>query len=125
MGKIKQRINTHCPEGGKTIYKGEGEWFAISDKISIKILHQDFESKIQSALWRLKPGAVIPGHRHHHDEECLVMEGDIRIGQHKLSSGDFHLMHGGSYHPDLVSDHGALLYLRHDMHENLTGAIHQ
>lgn len=118
---IKNRLSGECPDGGSTIRASITEWFALNDKISIKILHQDHEKKIQTAIWKLKPGAVITAHRHSNDEECLVLEGSVNIGNHTLHAGDYHIMNQGSYHSDLSSEHGALLFLKHDMHEHLTG----
>lgn len=119
--KIAKRISGECPEGGKSIFKSQDGWFEVKDKITIKILHQDHVNKVQTSLWRLQPGAVISSHRHGHDEECLVMEGAIQIGDHHLNAGDFHFMEKDSYHPDVTTKHGALLYLRHDMREHLMG----
>lgn len=120
-GAIKKRIDGECPEGGMTHRANLQEWFELNEHISIKILHQDHKNKVQTALWRLKPGAVITSHRHDNDEECLVLEGSVRVGSHILREGDFHTMEKGSYHSDLVSDTGAMLYLKHDMHERLMG----
>ena len=119
--ELLQRISALCPKGGQTVRASQGAWFELNDHISIKILHQDHKKKQQTALWRLKPGAVIIGHKHENDEECLVMEGSIRMNDYELHAGDFHVMKKGSYHPNLVCEHGALLYLKHDMHEHIVG----
>ena len=118
---IKQRLTDDCPAGGITTRTSAAEWFALNDKISVKVLHQDHEKRVQTALWRLQPGAVITAHRHENDEDCLVLEGSIRVGQHLLKQGDFHKMEKGSFHSDLHSEEGALLYLKHDMHDRLMG----
>jgi quercetin dioxygenase-like cupin family protein len=118
---IKKRISDECPTGGKTIRANINEWFDLNEEIAIKVLHQDFENRIQTSLWRLKPGAVITAHRHENDEECLVIEGSIKVGNHELFAGDYHIMEKGSYHTNLISETGALLYLKHDMHERHMG----
>lgn len=118
---IQRRLTDVCPKGGSTTRSTMTEWFELNDKISIKVLHQDPINKVQTALWRLKPGAVITAHRHENDEDCLVLEGSIQVGDHLLHAGDFHKMEKGSFHSDLHSKEGALLYLKHDMHERLMG----
>lgn len=118
---IKKRIDDGCPVGGITNRASLQEWFEMDEHVSIKILHQDHVKKVQTALWRLKPGAVIAGHRHKNDEDCLVLEGSVQFGNHILREGDFHTMEPGSYHPDIFSETGALLFLKHDMSKEVMG----
>lgn len=119
--KIKSNILNQisaCPEGGNTIRKGSADWLALNDYISIKILHQDVNQRLQTSLWRLKPGAKVKGHKHNNDEECFVIEGSVDIDNHILFAGDYHVMKKGSIHADIVSEEGALLFLKHDMHDS-------
>ena len=44
-------------------------------------------------------------------EECLVLEGDLIMGDLKLLPGDFHLAAKGSAHPSATTVSGCLLYL--------------
>jgi quercetin dioxygenase-like cupin family protein len=118
MRKIQRRINDACPAGGKTVRDSVMDWFKLNEHISIKVLHRDRQRNIQTALWRLQPGAVITGHQHDNDEECLVVEGSIQLGDYILYAGDYHRMESGSYHGDIHSKDGALLFLRHDLHEH-------
>lgn len=106
------------PMGGSTLFAGEGRWLKFDDYIDFKILHADPKHRIQTALWRMKPGANFPGHQHGQDEECLVLSGEIRIGTHRLGAGDFHLMRAGHAHPDITSETGAMLLIRaEELHE--------
>ncbi|XOV79736.1 MAG: cupin domain-containing protein [Aestuariibacter sp.] len=116
---IKCGIDGACPEGGKTIFSKNSEWQTLSKYISVKVLHQDVKNKIQIAIWKLQPGANIQSHQHMNDEECLVLEGTIRIGEHRLAAGDFHFMQKDSVHPPITTDDGALLYLKHDLCEGM------
>ena len=43
-------------------------------------------------------------------EECLVLEGDLTMGDLKLLAGDFHLAAKGSSHPAATTMSGCLLY---------------
>lgn len=117
--KVMQQIKAACPSGGITVRANEVDWLHITPQLSIKILSQDTEKKVQIAYWRLQPGGIIPPHSHHNDEECLVLEGDIRIGDHTLFAGDFNIMKKGSNHGPITTVGGALLYLKHDIPNNL------
>ena len=53
---------------------------------------------------------------HADDEECLVLEGEVSVGDLRLRAGDFHVAARGSQHPRLESRPGALLLLSHALH---------
>ncbi len=61
---------------------------------------------------RFAPGASVARHMHRADEECVVLEGSVRIGDLLLHAGDFHLGREGSEHPLATTDTGAVFYLR-------------
>ncbi|MEZ5582301.1 MAG: cupin domain-containing protein [Candidatus Competibacteraceae bacterium] len=69
-----------APEGTITVRAEEGRWIAITPLIDIKVLHRDTHQNVQTALWRVQPGAFVPPHYHHLTEECLVLEGEIKVG---------------------------------------------
>ncbi len=118
--RVMNRIMAPCPAGGESCYEKQLDWIKITDNIEVKVLTQDLEKKVQTAYWRIKPGTIIPGHYHNSDEDCLVIEGDIRFDEHELFAGDFHMMKKGTTHPDMKTTNGALLYLRHDIHDDLS-----
>lgn len=93
-----------------TIQAGDGEWAPFSSKVSIKVLRRDVDT--QSYLLRLEPGAVLLPHVHGHDEECMVLEGEVRIGELLVRQGAYHLAPKGVPHEPIRSEHGALLFLR-------------
>jgi len=61
---------------------------------------------------KLEPGAAVVPHDHPVDEECLVLEGEARIGELVVRAGDYHLAPRGKPHGMITSEHGALLFLR-------------
>ena len=63
-------------------------------------------------LFRLAPGATIPAHVHEADEECIVLDGEARLGDLHLKAGDFHFAPAGSAHGIIRSAQGCTLYLR-------------
>jgi ChrR Cupin-like domain len=61
---------------------------------------------------RALPGATYYSHLHDQGhEECLVLEGDLIMGDLKLLPGDFHLAAKGSTHPPATTMSGCLFYL--------------
>lgn len=110
--RILQSIHAPAPAGTLTVRAGEGEWIPCLPGVDIKILHVDVQQNTQTALWRMQPGAILPAHDHHLDEECLVLEGEIRSGDFVVRQGDFHIGLAGQPHTDILSDTGALLLIR-------------
>ena len=109
--RLLDRINPP-PEGTRTVRAGEMKWYPISPLIEVKMLRQDREQKNQTVLLRLKPGAVIPGHMHAMEEECLVLEGEIKVSGHLVRQGDMHICKPGYAHPDIITETGAVLLVR-------------
>lgn len=86
----------------------EGEWGRLVPGVRVKRLCGD----ARSVLLELQPGAAIPFHRHHADEECVVLRGEAQLGDITVRVGDYHLARSGSRHGVVRSSGGALLYLR-------------
>lgn len=78
--------------------------------IERKVLHES--GGVMSYLLKFAPGAVLPAHRHPVDEECVVIEGTLRIGDRLLPAGSFHMVRADVLDADSSSDEGALIYLR-------------
>lgn len=95
-----------------TVHEHEGEWINIKPKVSIKPLSLDRAAGTRSFLMRLDAGAQWPAHEHSVDEECIVLHGDISIGDLTITQGDYHLAPKGVRHEQFTSKQGALLFLR-------------
>jgi quercetin dioxygenase-like cupin family protein len=121
--RIQARIQAPAPEGTHTVRAGEGRWRSLAPGIDIKILHLDSQQKTQTSLWRLAPGAVLVEHQHRSDEECLVLEGEVHMGEYYVRAGDYHLAKAGHSHPRLETTNGALLLIRGEMHEALVSGL--
>ena len=93
-----------------TIHSADGQWRPFLPKVAIKVLRR--EAGVQTYLLRLDPGGVLLPHEHPQDEECIVLEGEVRIGDIVASHGDYHLAPKGVRHDAIASDQGALLFLR-------------
>lgn len=65
-----------------------------------------------SSFFRIAPGASIPAHKHPQDEECIVLDGEVFLGDCLLKAGEYQLAAKGSYHSEVMSDIGCLLFIR-------------
>lgn len=91
---------------------------ARADQLAWEPLRQGVEIKPYyaegdriSMLVRFAPGATVPAHGHGHGEECLMVEGDLYLGDVLLCEGDFQFAPKDTGHHDgLHSDVGCLLY---------------
>lgn len=123
MMSMKERILNRtvacAPTGGTTVRAQDRKWYNIAPGISINTISQDLKAKTQTSIWRVQAGAVIPEHDHNNQEECIVLKGMIRIGDHILNEGDLHIMEAGSHHEPLHAVTDALLYLKHDLYEDI------
>jgi ChrR Cupin-like domain len=98
--------------GTLTRRAGTGVWTEMSPGVTYSILFDDPVTKRRSMLVRALPGATYESHFHDEGhEECLVLEGDLTMGDLKLSAGDFHLAAKGSSHPPAYSATGCLLHI--------------
>lgn len=80
------------------------------DGVQIKVLHET--GGLMSYLLRFAPGAALPPHRHPVDESCIVLEGELQIGDSLVvPAGGFHLAPAGSLHAAVASRDGALIFL--------------
>lgn len=94
-----------------TIAGGNGAWQPFLDGVRIKVLRE--QAGVLSYLLRLEPGARLPPHRHPQDEECIVIEGHLRVGTGTaFGPGSYHLAHGGALHATISTETGATIFLR-------------
>jgi quercetin dioxygenase-like cupin family protein len=109
-----ERARDQTPEGTRTLRATEGEWIEIRPFVEVRALRRDEASGLYTSLLRMRPGGVIPAHRHEREEECLVLEGEVQIGTHKLSAGDVHIAAAGTWHERVSTGKGVLVLLRGD-----------
>lgn len=94
-----------------TIQASDDTWQPFDKGVQIKVLHED--GGIMSYLLRLAPGATLAPHRHPVDEECVVLEGTLMIGDDlAVAAGGFHLAHRGALHAAVSTVTGATIFLR-------------
>lgn len=98
-----------------TVRLEDGDWVSIRSGLEKKLLYRDPVTGEESYLFRMQPGASIEGHHHAKAEECLILEGDLAIGDLRLNAGDYHLAAKGTIHPILRSQGGALMFVRGEL----------
>lgn len=65
-------------------------------------------------LARASAGAGLPPHHHDHDEQCLMLAGELYASDILLRAGDFQLVPAGVDHGDVEAATELLAYLRGD-----------
>jgi quercetin dioxygenase-like cupin family protein len=71
-------------------------------------------------LYRADPGASVPVHSHGHDEECLMVQGELFLDDVLLQTGDYQLAPAGSGHRITETDTGVIIYAHGDLDLHFT-----
>jgi anti-sigma factor ChrR (cupin superfamily) len=110
--RILNRASAGPPVQMTTLRNGEGAWEDLAPGIRLRTLHLDISSNTRSFLLRMEPGSQVPVHSHTQEEQCLVIEGEVKIGEHTIRSGDWHVASPGTTHEDFRTQTGCLLFIR-------------
>jgi anti-sigma factor ChrR (cupin superfamily) len=113
--RIMRRIQHEAPPGTTTIRAADMHWVSAGPGVDVKVLRTDAGRNDQTVLIRMQPGAVVVGHPHTQEEECLVLEGEVFIGEYHLGQGDMHVARPGAVHAPIRAPRGALLMIRSEM----------
>lgn len=108
--RVLQRIAEEQRPQHLTVQPGDGLWQPFGPGVQLKLLHA--AGDVWSYLLKLAPGAQLPTHRHPVDEECVVLEGVVQVGELRVAAGGFHLGRKDVLHAPITSQDGALLFLR-------------
>ena len=87
---------------------GRRRWHASSAGVDVLPLRGD--SEVVSMLVRFAAGASVPDHAHALDEDCLVLQGEMFLGDILLRAGDYQLAPAGGTHFGETSDVGVLFF---------------
>jgi quercetin dioxygenase-like cupin family protein len=111
--KILDRIDAAGIQlpGTATQRADNAEWRQHSEGIVYRVLKVDEARQRQTLLVKMQPGAIYKSHAHDIEEECLVIEGDLRYGDFVLRAGDYHLAAAGTHHPVGTTTAGCLLHV--------------
>jgi anti-sigma factor ChrR (cupin superfamily) len=113
MSKISARMQAESADESSLIHnvRREQGWVQLSKRVHAKVLHDDGTSL--SWLLKLMPGGHLVEHDHAEGaEECMVLEGQLRLNGVDFYAGDYQIALPGSVHHEVASDQGSLVYLR-------------
>ena len=111
QARIMSRIRAEAASALHTVSAAFDTWEEIAPGVLRKTLW--VSGGARCCMIRMAPGSVVGSHAHLIDEECVVLEGTLRIGRNLvLHAGDFHVGRSGSNHEEASTETGALVYLR-------------
>jgi anti-sigma factor ChrR (cupin superfamily) len=113
MSKISARMQPESTTDDPMVHnvRREQGWVQLSKRVQAKVLHDDGTSL--SWLLKMMPGGHLVEHDHADGlEECMVLEGQLRINGVDFYAGDYQIALPGSVHHEVSSDQGSLVYLR-------------
>lgn len=110
--RILKRANAAPPSQMTTLRSSEGAWEQLAPGIHTKTLFIEKAANTRSFLLRMDAGSRVPVHSHTQQEHCLVIEGEVHIGDHIIRSGDWHVAFPGTTHEDFRTVTGCLLFIR-------------
>ncbi|HEY4308662.1 MAG TPA: cupin domain-containing protein [Pirellulales bacterium] len=79
--------------------------------IVLQRLGYDRDDRRITALVHMTPGSVLPAHTHAEGEQCVVLHGELSIGEERLSAGEYRYWKPGESQPQQVAEHGCLLLI--------------
>lgn len=96
-----------------TVRDAEAGWPDYAPGIQRRVLWQhDGQAAL---LYFAEPGASVPVHTHGHDEECLMVQGELFLDDLLLQAGDYQLAPAGSGHRITQTDTGVVIYAHGDL----------
>ncbi len=101
------------PAAVSTVRNAESEWDEFGPGIRRRVLWT--EAGEASLLYHTLPGASVPGHGHGHDEECLMIDGELFLDDVLLRRYDWQLAPAGSGHAGVYTDTGVVLFAHGDL----------
>ena len=106
-------------EGPFAVLDGDAGWADFAPGVQRRVLWQ--RGGQAALLYFARPGAQVPLHRHDHDEECLMLQGDLFLDDVLLRAGDYQLAPAGTGHRVTQTDTGAVIYAHGDLDMQFVG----
>jgi hypothetical protein len=88
-------------------------WQDFAPGIRRRVLWTD--GREAALLYLADPGAAVPQHGHGHDEECLMLDGEVFLDDLLLCRGDWQLAPAGTAHESVGTDTGGVLFAHGDL----------
>ena len=115
----ESRLEPGEPHAAVTVRDAEAGWPEYAPGIRRRVLWQrDGQAAL---LYRAQAGAAVPHHTHGHDEECLMVEGELFLDDLLLQEGDYQLAPAGTGHRVTETDTGVVIYAHGDLDLKFVG----
>jgi quercetin dioxygenase-like cupin family protein len=102
-----------------TVRDADADWPGYAPGIQRRVLWQ--RDGMAAMLYRGQPGIAVPQHTHGHDEDCLMVEGELFLDDQLLQAGDYQLAPAGTGHRITATDVGAVIYAHGDLDLRFVG----
>jgi hypothetical protein len=102
-----------------TVRDADAGWPDFAPGIQRRVLWQ--RDGQAAMLYYAQAGAQVPQHRHGHDEECLMLQGELFLDDLLLQTGDYQLAPVGTGHRITETDTGVVIYAHGDLDLQFTG----
>lgn len=79
--------------------------------VRVRRLRVDRPSSSVTMLVQMDRGASYPRHQHNGPEECMVLRGDLHVGDQVMRAGDYQFAPPDTLHGDQWTEEGCLLYV--------------
>jgi quercetin dioxygenase-like cupin family protein len=96
-----------------TVRDHDAGWPDYAPGIQRRVLWQ--HAGQAAMLYYAQPGASVPIHTHGHDEECLMVQGELFLDDVLLRLGDYQLAPAGTGHRITETDTGVVIYAHGDL----------
>ena len=115
---LRESAAAVAPPGGPaehafTLRDADAGWLDFAPGIQRRVLWQ--RGGQAALLYFAQAGAQVPLHTHGHDEECLMLQGELYLDDLLLLEGDYQLAPAGSGHRITATDTGVVLYAHGDL----------
>lgn len=101
------------PVAVSIVRNADAGWDEFAPGIRRRVLWT--EAGEASLLYHTLPGASVCAHGHAHDEECLMIDGELFLDDVLLRRLDWQLAPAGSGHGGVYTDTGVVLYAHGDL----------
>lgn len=96
-----------------TVRDAETDWPDFVPGFKRRVLWQ--HNGQAAMMYQAAPGASVTMHRHGHDEECLMVQGELFLDDVLLQEGDYQLAPAGTGHRLTATDTGVVIYAHGDL----------
>ncbi len=101
-----------APNRPVTLRADQAEWADYAPGIKRRVMWR--QGAQAAMLYHALPGAAVPHHGHHHDEECLMLAGDFFLDEVLLRTLDYQIAPAGTEHRVASTDTGVVIYAHGD-----------